>query len=138
MYLEQQLERQRHSNGTASASARQANELPRTGAGNFGDNPFFIQRMHDWFMKNEGSIACAACFDVDGAPGPPRSTTAGFRIRSVCSESCSAADLRRAFVQRGLTPSINRRRSSVLHASSWDRILHDFARYVRTGQINPE
>jgi hypothetical protein len=25
----------------------------------------------------------------------------------------------------------------VLHASPWDRILHDFARYVRTGRINP-
>src|SRR5215210_3222813 len=38
--------------------------------------------------------------------GPPRSTMAGFRIRSVCSGSCSAADLRSRLVKRGLTPSI--------------------------------
>ena len=36
--------------------------------GNFGDNPFFIQQMHDWFMKNEDRIAYAAYFDVDGWP----------------------------------------------------------------------
>jgi len=40
---------------------------PEWGVGNFGDNPFFIQQMHDWFMKNEDSIAYAAYFDVDGA-----------------------------------------------------------------------
>jgi hypothetical protein len=40
---------------------------PEWGVGNFGDNPFFIQQMHDWFMKNESSIAYAAYFDVDGA-----------------------------------------------------------------------
>ena len=39
---------------------------PEWGVGNFGDNPFFIQQMHDWFMKNEDSIAYAAYFDVDG------------------------------------------------------------------------
>jgi hypothetical protein len=40
---------------------------PEWGVGNFGDNPFFIQQMHDWFMKNAGQIAYAAYFDVDGA-----------------------------------------------------------------------
>jgi hypothetical protein len=40
---------------------------PEWGVGNFGDNPFFIQQMHDWFMKNEDRIAYAAYFDVDGA-----------------------------------------------------------------------
>ena len=40
---------------------------PEWGVGNFGDNPFFIQQMHDWFMKNQDSIAYAAYFDVDGA-----------------------------------------------------------------------
>jgi hypothetical protein len=25
---------------------------PEWGVGNFGDNPFFIQQMHDWFMIN--------------------------------------------------------------------------------------
>jgi hypothetical protein len=40
---------------------------PEWGVGNFGDNPFFIQQMHNWFMKNEDSIAYAAYFDVDGA-----------------------------------------------------------------------
>ena len=39
---------------------------PEWGVGNFGDNPFFIQRMHDWLVKNEGNIAYAAYFDVDG------------------------------------------------------------------------
>ena len=39
---------------------------PEWGVGNFGDNPFFIQQMHDWFVKNEGHIAYAAYFDVDG------------------------------------------------------------------------
>jgi Glycosyl hydrolase family 26 len=39
---------------------------PEWGVGNFGDNPFFIQQMHDWFVKNENGIAYAAYFDVDG------------------------------------------------------------------------
>ena len=39
---------------------------PEWGVGNFGDNPFFIQRMHDWFVKNQDNIAYAAYFDVDG------------------------------------------------------------------------
>jgi hypothetical protein len=43
-----------------------AMSYPEWGVGNFGDNPFFIQRMHDWFVKNEGHIAYAAYFDVDG------------------------------------------------------------------------
>ena len=44
---------------------------PEWGVGNFGDNPFFIQQMHDWFMKNEDSIAYAAYFDVDGSMAHP-------------------------------------------------------------------
>jgi hypothetical protein len=43
-----------------------AMSYPEWGVGNFGDNPFFIQQMHDWFEKNEGHIAYAAYFDVDG------------------------------------------------------------------------
>lgn len=39
---------------------------PEWGVGNFGDNPFFVQQMHDWFVKNERNIAYAAYFDVDG------------------------------------------------------------------------
>jgi hypothetical protein len=39
---------------------------PEWGVGNFGDNPFFIQKMHDWFVSNAGNIAYAAYFDVDG------------------------------------------------------------------------
>jgi hypothetical protein len=39
---------------------------PEWGVGNFGDNPFFIQQMHDWFVNNENDIAYAAYFDVDG------------------------------------------------------------------------
>lgn len=40
---------------------------PEWGVGHFGDNPFFIQKMHDWFVANEEGIAYAAYFDVDGA-----------------------------------------------------------------------
>jgi hypothetical protein len=40
---------------------------PEWGVGNFGDNPFFIQQMHNWFVKNAENIAYAAYFDVDGA-----------------------------------------------------------------------
>lgn len=39
---------------------------PEWGVGNAGDNPFFIQQMRDWFGKNDGTIAYAAYFDVDG------------------------------------------------------------------------
>ena len=39
---------------------------PEWGVGNFGDNPFFVQQMHDWFAANEHNIAYAAYFDVDG------------------------------------------------------------------------
>ena len=39
---------------------------PEWGVGNFGDNPYFIQAMHDWFVKYEKNIAYAAYFDSDG------------------------------------------------------------------------
>ena len=39
---------------------------PEWGVGHFGDNPFFVQQMHDWFVKNQDNIAYAAYFDVDG------------------------------------------------------------------------
>lgn len=39
---------------------------PEWGVGQFGDNPFFVQQMHDWFLQNEDRIAYAAYFDVDG------------------------------------------------------------------------
>jgi hypothetical protein len=39
---------------------------PEWGVGNFGDNPFFVQRMHDWFVENDRKIAYAAYFDVNG------------------------------------------------------------------------
>jgi hypothetical protein len=39
---------------------------PEWGVGNFGDNPYFVQQMHDWFVSNQDNIAYAAYFDVDG------------------------------------------------------------------------
>jgi hypothetical protein len=39
---------------------------PEWGVGNFGDNPYFVQQMHDWFVRNSDNIAYAAYFDVDG------------------------------------------------------------------------
>jgi len=39
---------------------------PEWGVGYAGDNPFFIQQMRDWFVKNDGTIAYVAYFDVDG------------------------------------------------------------------------
>jgi len=39
---------------------------PEWGVGNFGDNPFFVQQMHDWFVTNNKNIAYAAYFDVNG------------------------------------------------------------------------
>jgi hypothetical protein len=43
-----------------------AMSYPEWGVGNFGDNPDFIEQMHDWFVKNANDIAYAAYFDVDG------------------------------------------------------------------------
>jgi hypothetical protein len=43
-----------------------AMSYPEWGVGNFGDNAFFIQQMHDWFVENADKIAYAAYFDVDG------------------------------------------------------------------------
>ncbi len=39
---------------------------PEWGVGQFGDNPYFIQKMRDWFLHNQDKIAYAAYFDVDG------------------------------------------------------------------------
>lgn len=39
---------------------------PEWGVGNFGDNPYFIRRMHEWFVQNQDNIAYAAYFNVDG------------------------------------------------------------------------
>lgn len=40
--------------------------FPEWGVGHFGDNPYFIRMMHDWFMQNRDRIAYAAYFNVDG------------------------------------------------------------------------
>ncbi|MDI4234687.1 hypothetical protein OZ411_17940 [Bradyrhizobium sp. Arg237L] len=40
--------------------------FPEWGVGHAGDNPYFIQKMHDWFVENRDSIAYAAYFNVDG------------------------------------------------------------------------
>ncbi len=40
---------------------------PEWGVGNFGENPFFIQQMYNWFVENESNIVYAAYFDVDGS-----------------------------------------------------------------------
>lgn len=39
---------------------------PEWGVGNSGDNPYFIQRMHEWFVANQDNIAYASYFNVDG------------------------------------------------------------------------
>ncbi|MDO9561499.1 MAG: hypothetical protein Q7J60_07770 [Bradyrhizobium sp.] len=39
---------------------------PEWGVGQFGDNPYFIQKMRDWLLQNKDQIAYAAYFDVDG------------------------------------------------------------------------
>lgn len=39
---------------------------PEWGVGNIGDNPYFVQQMHDWLVRNQANIAYAAYFDVDG------------------------------------------------------------------------
>ena len=39
---------------------------PEWGVGQFGDNPYFVQQMHDWLVKNRDNIAYAAYFNVDG------------------------------------------------------------------------
>jgi hypothetical protein len=39
---------------------------PEWGVGNFGDNPYFIQKMHEWFTENRDRIAYAGYFNVDG------------------------------------------------------------------------
>lgn len=39
---------------------------PEWGVGHFGDNPYFIRMMHDWFSDNRDRIAYAAYFNVDG------------------------------------------------------------------------
>jgi hypothetical protein len=49
-----------------AARHRKRMSYPEWGVGNFGDNPFFIQEMRDWFVQNQENIAYAAYFDVDG------------------------------------------------------------------------
>jgi hypothetical protein len=39
---------------------------PEWGVGQFGDNPLFVARMHDWFVRNRDRIAYVAYFNVDG------------------------------------------------------------------------
>jgi hypothetical protein len=39
---------------------------PEWGVGPSGDNPYFVQKMRDWFAENEDRVAYAAYFDVNG------------------------------------------------------------------------
>jgi len=52
--------------GDFSARHGKRMSYPEWGVGNFGDNPFFVQQMRDWFLQNEANIAYAAYFNVDG------------------------------------------------------------------------
>jgi hypothetical protein len=45
---------------------RKKMSYPEWGVGQAGDNPYFIQKMHDWMAENRTEIAYAAYFDVDG------------------------------------------------------------------------
>jgi hypothetical protein len=45
---------------------RKPMSYPEWGVGNFGDNPYFVGKMHDWFVKNRRGIVYAAYFNVDG------------------------------------------------------------------------
>ena len=65
---------------------------PEWGVGNSGDNPFFIQRMHDWLVKNEGQSSPMRPISMSTDCGPRKSTTASFRNLSSCSGNCSAAE----------------------------------------------
>jgi len=49
-----------------AARHRKPMSYPEWGVGNFGDNPFFIQKMRDWFAENDAQIVYAGYFDVDG------------------------------------------------------------------------
>jgi hypothetical protein len=40
--------------------------FPEWGVGHAGDNPYFIQKMHDWFVENDQRIVYAGYFDVNG------------------------------------------------------------------------
>jgi hypothetical protein len=55
-----------------------AMSYPEWGVGNFGDNPFFIRQMHDWFVENESNIVYAA-YLMSTDCGRRKSTTASFR-----------------------------------------------------------
>jgi hypothetical protein len=41
--------------------------FPEWGVGHAGDNPYFIEQMHSWFVDHQRDIAYAAYFDVNGA-----------------------------------------------------------------------
>ena len=75
--------------------ARQTHELPGMGVGNSGDNPYFIQQMHNWFVQNERGSLTPPISTSTGC-GRPRSTTASSPNRRSCSGSCSGADRTRA------------------------------------------
>jgi len=62
-------------------------QRPRSSLG----NPYFIQKMHDWFVENDQRIVYAGYFDVDGLC-QRKSTTAASRNPRSCFESCSGAD----------------------------------------------
>jgi hypothetical protein len=63
-YLEAPFGLQWHRDFAAKHGKRMS--YPEWGVGGFGDNPYFVQRMYDWFAENEDNIAYAAYFDVDG------------------------------------------------------------------------
>ena len=61
--------------------------FPEWGVGNFGDNPFFVQQMHDWFVKNDRNIAYAAYFDVDGIVADTNRQRAVSRVAKAVQET---------------------------------------------------
>jgi hypothetical protein len=63
-YLEAPFGLQWHRDFAAKHGKRMS--YPEWGVGGFGDNPYFVQQMYDWFAENQDNIAYAAYFNVDG------------------------------------------------------------------------
>jgi beta-mannanase len=68
--------------------------FPEWGVGQSGDNPFFIQQMHDWFVKHQDKIAYAVISTWTIVAD--ETIRAGSRNQRSCSGSCSAGEARTA------------------------------------------
>ncbi len=97
---------------------------PEWGVGNFGDNPYFIQQMHDWFVREPAEHRLCRLFRCGRAMADANRQQQVSEVPEAVPKTVRTLMFRpMAAIQLRLTHPVNRRENSAPQGASLDRIL---------------